>query len=159
LVLQALRSTSAFAVPKAELVGQGLRLVAADDPKRDADTVRYVLAGAEVNQAVWVLHGRGDAGAFSEENWKALPDAMRSQLQVFHESRPLLRALLSMRADLAPDVKGPAEDVLLRLHEDPEGQEILAQTTGITRFERLTPKDRADLRQWESVLRAVGSDR
>ena len=69
LVLQAIRSTSAFALPRAELTRAGLRLVAADDAAADPKAVRYVLALAEVNQAVWVLHAKGDAGAFNEGDW------------------------------------------------------------------------------------------
>ena len=73
LVLQVLRSTSAFALPKAELESAGLTLAPADDLRSRPSDVKYVLARAEINQAVWVLHGRGDAGAFHEGNWAALP--------------------------------------------------------------------------------------
>ena len=104
LVLQALRSTSAFALPKAELERAGLALVPADDPRAGPAHVRYVLALAEINQAVWVLHGKGDAGAFNEGDWSALPERIRSQLRVFHETRPIVRGLLSFRAGLAPRV-------------------------------------------------------
>ena len=156
LVLQALRSTSAFAVPKAELAARGMRVLPNDDPRPDAKAVRYVLAGAEVNQAVWVLHGRGAAGAFNEGDWQALPEGVRSQLRIFHETRPLLRALLSLRTKLDPAIRARAEEVLLHLDGDAEGREILARTTGITRFERLTPRDRDGLRQSEAVLRGAG---
>ena len=88
LVLQALRSTSAFALPKAELERAGLLLVPADDLRARPEDVRYVLALAEINEAVWVLHGKGDAGAFNEGDWAALPEKVRSQLRVFHETAP-----------------------------------------------------------------------
>lgn len=158
LVLQALRSTSAFAVPKAELAARGIRLLPNDDPRPDAKAVRYVLASSEVNQAVWVLHGRGAAGAFNEGDWQALPQAVRSQLRVFHETRPLLRALLSMRTQVDPAVRARAEEVLLHFDGDAEGRDVLAKTTAITRFERLTPSDRDGLRQWEAVLRGAGGN-
>jgi phosphonate transport system substrate-binding protein len=153
LVLQVLRSTSAFALPKAELARAGIPLVPADDPHAGRDNVRYVLALAEINQAVWVLHGRGDAGAFHEGNWAALPERIRSQLRIFHETRPIVRALLSIRSGLAARRRRALVDTLLTLHEDAAGQAALERASGVTRFERLTPADRRELRGWAPTLR------
>jgi phosphonate transport system substrate-binding protein len=154
LVLQVLRSTSAFALPQAELTRAGLSLVAGDDPRATRDQVRYLLAEAEVNQAVWVLRGRGDAGAFSEANWAALPERIRSQLRVFHETGAILRGLLSLRAGLDPRVRRLSIEALEALETDAAGREALAQAAGITSFEPLTAADRRSLREWASVLRA-----
>jgi phosphonate transport system substrate-binding protein len=153
LVLQAPRSTSAFAMPRAELARAGLTLVAADAAGADPRAVRYVLAGAELNQAVWVLHGRGDAGAFNDGDWAALPPRIRDDLRIFHTTRPLLRALLSYRTGLAPGPRQALEDLLLVLPGDREGRAALATATGITAFERLTAADRSSLRAWEAMLR------
>ena len=153
LVLQALRSTSAFALPKAELESAGLAVVPADDPRAGRAQVRYVLALAEINQAVWVLHGKGDAGAFNEGNWSALPEKIRSQLRVFHETRPIVRGLLSFRAGLDPRVRRLAAEALQGLDDDEPGRAALARAAGVTRFEPLSARDRQDLRGWAVVLR------
>ena len=153
LVLQVLRSTSAFALPKAELERAGLAIVPADDPRAGPAHVRYVLALAEINQAVWVLHGKGDAGAFNEGDWSALPERIRDQLRVFHETRPIVRGLLSFRAGLSPRVRRLAEEALLGLDDDDPGRDALALAAGITRFEPLTAGDRQGLRGWAAVLR------
>jgi phosphonate transport system substrate-binding protein len=153
LVLQAARSTSAFALPKAELERAGISLVSADDHRAGRDDVRYVLALAEINQAVWVLHGKGDAGAFNEGDWAALPDKIRSQLRIFHQSRPILRGLLSFRAGLDARVRRQVEETLLGLHGDEAGRGALARASGVTRFERLSARDRRELQGWASVLR------
>ena len=153
LVLQVLRSTSAFALPKAELARAGIALVPADDPHAGRDNVRYVLALAEINQAVWVLHGKGDAGAFSEGNWAALPEKIRSQLRVFHETRPIVRGLLSFRAGLPATSRRVVEEALLKLDGDEAGRAALDRASGVTRFERLTPADRRELRGWAPTLR------
>ncbi len=157
LVLQALRSTSAFALPRAELERAGIALVPADDPRAGRDDVRYVLALAEINQAVWVLHGKGDAGAFNEGNWAALPEKIRSRLRVFHETRPMVRGLLSFRARLDPKVRRAVEEVLLRLDGDEAGRAALARAAGLTRFERLTAADRRELSGWAPILRPARS--
>jgi phosphonate transport system substrate-binding protein len=153
LVLQALRSTSAFALPKAELERAGIPLVPADDHTARRGEVRYVLALAEINQAVWVLHGKGDSGAFNEGDWAALPDRVRSQLRVFHETRPILRGLVSFHSGLDPRVRRLAEDALMGLAADEPGRAALTQAQGITRFEPLTAGDRKELREWAAVLR------
>jgi phosphonate transport system substrate-binding protein len=153
LVLQALRSTSAFALPKAELERAGLSLAPADDLHARPRDVRYVLALAEINQAVWVLHGRGEAGAFNEGDWAALPEKVRSKLRVFHETAPIVRGLLSFRASLGPETRRLLEATLLELPEDEAGRAALTQAAGLTRFEPLTPQDRRALAAWAPRLR------
>jgi phosphonate transport system substrate-binding protein len=153
LVLQVARSTSAFALPKAELERAGLAVASADDPRSTRRDVRYVLALAEINQAVWVLHGKGDAGAFNEGDWAALPERIRSQLRVFHETPPLVRGLLSFRRSLEPRVRRLAEEALLSLDDDESGRAALAAASGVTRFEPVTAADRGGLRGWAQVLR------
>jgi phosphonate transport system substrate-binding protein len=153
LVLQALRSTSAFALPKAELTRAGLNLVPADDPQAGRDDVRYVLALAEINQPIWVLRGKGDAGAFNEGDWAALPEKIRSQLRIFHETRPIVRGLLSFRPRLDARVRKEVEAALLELDADEAGRAALDQASGLTRFERLTAADRRELRGWAPILR------
>jgi len=155
LVLEALRSTSAFALPVATLERLGIDVVAAAGGGGDRD-VRYVLAGGEINQAVWVVHGRGDAGAFNEGDWDALPTRIRDQLRVFHRSLPILRGLLSFRVGYDSALREQVEEQLLALHRDPSGGDALAGAR-ITRFERLSETDRTQIRDWEGVLRSVAS--
>jgi phosphonate transport system substrate-binding protein len=152
LVLQAIRSTSAFALPRAELTRAGLRLVPADDAAADPAAVRYVLALAEVNQAVWVLHAKGDAGAFSDRDWLGLPDKVRDELRIFANSRPIQRGLVGFRADLAPRTRRALAEVMLGLDADEAGRDALEHAAGITRFERLSPAERRQVLDWVPVL-------
>ena len=101
--------------------------MAADDAAADPKAVRYVLALAEVNQAVWVLHQKGDAGAFNEGDWQALPEKVRAQLRIFERSRPIQRGLIAFRGDLAPATRRAIEDAMLALHQDAAG--LAALTT------------------------------
>lgn len=155
LVLQAERSTSAFAVPRAELARRGIGLVPLGQPAGGRAAAFYILAGAELNQAIWVLNGKGDAGAFNDSDWSRLPEKVRNELAAFHETRPLLRGALSFRVGLDSETKRACEDVLLALHKDAVGQTALASAAGITRFERLTPKDLADIGEWRSALKGA----
>jgi len=159
LVLQAERSTSAFAVPRAELARRGIGTVPSGQAAARRDSVLYLLAGAELNQAIWVLNGKGDAGAFSDSDWAHLPEKVRNELVVFHETRPLLRGALSLRVGLDAEMERACEDVLLGMHKDAAGQGALANAAGITRFERLTPKDLADIGEWRLALKGASAPR
>jgi phosphonate transport system substrate-binding protein len=154
LVLQVLRSTSAFALPRAELARAGIPLVPADDAGADRRSVRYVLALAEVNQAIWVLHGKGDAGAFNEGDWQALPEKVRGQLRVFARSRPIERGLIAFRADLDPALRARIEEAMLGLEQDDSGRAALTRAS-VTGFERLTPAQRQTVLDWAPVLLAT----
>lgn len=154
LVLEAFRSTSAFAIPQAELASRGLAMESADAPSPQPGMVRYLLAGAELNQAVWVAHRRGDAAAFSDGNWQALPENLRGQLRIFHRTREILRGLLSFRKDLDARVRSRVVELLLRMHENPAGRAALERAY-ITRVERLTDADRRGLADWETVLSSL----
>jgi ABC-type phosphate/phosphonate transport system substrate-binding protein len=151
-----MRSTSAFALPRAELARAGIPLVAADEGVADRRSVRYVLALAEVNQAIWVLHGKGDAGAFNEGDWQALPDKVRTQLRVFALSRPIERGLIAFRGDLEPATRGKLEEVMLGLDQDDAGRAALKQAS-VTRFERLSPPQRQAVLEWAPVLLSTRS--
>ena len=159
LVLQAERSTSAFAVPRAELARRGIGLVPLGQPTGGRAEAFYILAGAELNQAIWVLNGKGDAGAFNDSDWTRLPGKVRDELVSFHETRPLLRGALSFRVGLDGETKRACEEVLLSLDKDPAGQAALTSAGGITRFERLTPRDLADIGEWRLALKGVSGPR
>ena len=154
LVLQAERSTSAFAVPRAELAKHGIALAPAGQTGAPKGAAFYILAGAELNQAIWVLNGQGDAGAFNDSDWARLPEKVRGELRAFHQTRPLLRGILSLRSSLAPETKRVCLEMLMGLHQDASGQAALTSAAGITRFERLTAKDLADLGAWRLALKA-----
>ncbi len=159
LVLQAERSTSAFAVPRAELARHGITLVPEGQSAEGRKAAFYILAGAELNQAIWVLNGKGDAGAFNDSDWARLPKKVRDDLVAIHETRPLLRGALSFRVGLDPEMKRACEDVLLSLHDDPAGRTSLASAAGITRFERLTARDHAAIGEWRLALKGVNGPR
>jgi hypothetical protein len=45
------------------------------------------------------------------------------------------------------------EEALLKLDADETGRAALERAAGVTRFERLTPADRRELRGWAPILR------
>lgn len=151
LALASPRSTTAYALPKIILRQQGFDVQLVGTRRGGADSVRYVLAAAETNQAYWVDRGRADAGAFSTEDWEALPRGLRQRLSVIHTTEPILHWLLSARTGLPSAVVEAVQTVFLKMHTSDEGIQALQQAGRISRFDRLSRDDLATMREWRVV--------
>lgn len=146
------RSTSAYFVPLETLRAEGLTVSAAEEDRLAPNTVRYVLAGSELNQAYWVSAGRADAGAFNNGDWDRVPESVRRDLRVIHRTRSLLRWLVSFSDALDPQIRAAVTDALLDMHQNPEGRAALEEAEQIARFEVLTDEDRENLAYWSKML-------
>jgi phosphonate transport system substrate-binding protein len=158
LVFESPRSTSAHALPKAFLRQQGFTLFPADHAAIPADAIRYVFAGAELNQAYWVLHGKGDAAAFNDGDWERLPPPLRAQLRIIAQTPTLLRMLFSFRRGVSEATQTAIETALVGMHDDPAGSEALLAASNISKFERLTAADNDQLAAWRTLLIAGDGD-
>ncbi len=158
IVFQAPRSTSAYALPKAELLRLGYELCPANDPTGPARAIRYVFANAEINQAFWVLHGKGDAGAFNRGDWNRLPSGVRERLEVIHETPSILRWVVSFRSGLDADTRKTIEAALVALGDRP-GDRTALDGAQIEGFERLTAADRKEMDRWAPLLGRLGIER
>lgn len=152
LVFEAPRSTSAYLLPKAELVGAGLVLAYSDQSGSAPGVVYYRFAGSEENQAYWVERGIADAGAFNNGDWQRLAEPVRNRLRIIHRTRPMLRWLLSFETDLDPAVRSAVSVALVDAEQHDAGREALQQASRISRFEPLSAADRSDLAYWSAVL-------
>jgi phosphonate transport system substrate-binding protein len=117
-------STSAFFVPAAILKRAKFQLRELSSPKEKspAGIIGYVFAGDELSITTWVHRGLVDAGAYHNQNWddqKDAPKAMKKDLKVFYEGKPMPRMIELLRGTLEPNIKARIKKVLLRAHEDP----------------------------------------
>lgn len=154
IVFEAPRSTSAFFVPKTELLAASLKLGAIEDTTLTADAVRYMFAGSELNQAYWVHRGRAASGAFNDGDWERVPEAIKDELKIIHHTRPILRWLFSFTPTIDPGVREAVVSTLLSAHTNELGEEALQQAEQIKMFERLTPSDQENLDYWANVLKS-----
>ena len=155
VAFEAPRSTSAFYVPLATLTAHGLEPVPAEAAARTAESVPYVFADSELNQAYWVQRGKADAGAFNDGDWERTPAHVRDDLRIIYKTQPLPRWLLSFRSDTAQEVRRAVIEVLLEMHRDATGRAALQQAERIARFEHLGAGDREVLDHWRPVLERV----
>lgn len=172
LAFESPRSTSAYDVPRAALIEAGLKL--AEQPgaeptgteltdkeqegEVEADRVRFLFAGSELNQAYWVHAGRAHAGAFNNGDWERVPEAIKPELRIFHRTRPILRWLVSFARSVDPALRAQLIEILIRMHQDPEGRAALAAASRVAKIERLTSADRANLTYWDEALERLEAD-
>jgi phosphonate transport system substrate-binding protein len=134
-------STTAYFVPKAELMAAGLQLRELAAPKQPPPrgSVGYVFAGSENNLVVWVHRGLVAAGAFSDIDWEQsedMPPELKDDFEIFYRSAPLPRALVVVRPGLPPLLEEQIKQALLAADTDAVGMAAL-KARKVTRYDEL----------------------
>ena len=78
---------------------------------------------------VWVHRRLAAAGAFSDIDWdqsEDMPPELKQDLEIFHRSASLPRALVVARHDLPRPAEQGIKRVLLAAAKDPVGAQVLA---------------------------------
>ena len=144
IAFQGTGSTSAYIVPAAALLDQGLQLEILLSPmdRPTPDSVGYVFARSELNIAAWVHKRLVDAGVFSSQDWgdvRRMPPAFRQDMKIIHETPDYPRALEMVRGNLDPRVEARLREVLLEAANDPAAREAMNLFFRTTRFLPVDP--------------------
>ncbi|MBI5894007.1 MAG: phosphate/phosphite/phosphonate ABC transporter substrate-binding protein [Deltaproteobacteria bacterium] len=157
IVFEDPESTSAYWMPKAELVKNGMTVLPLKDKNPPAmqpnHAVRYVFAEAELNQAFWVAQKKADAGAFNNNDWDELPQKVRGEFRIIHETKPVLRFVASFHPNLPKNIRNAVEDILINMDQNLEGQDALKYAARINKIERLTDNDFKSLEYVKGIMR------
>lgn len=133
-------STSGYLLPKFFLLRNGFKLVERarpDSAQAPAEAVRYFFAYSQVKLLDLVVREAGHAGAFSNQDYEDLDEKKKAEFTVLAQTERLPRHLVSIRADLAPELAARLEKILLGMDSDDEGRRILNQTDHTTKFDML----------------------
>jgi len=150
-------STSAFFVPSAILRKAGFELVELASPteRTPAGKIGYVFAGKELTITTWVHRKLADAGAYHNQNWSKPtdnPEAMKKDLEIIYEGKPMPRMIEMLRVNLDPKIKAKIKEVLLHAHEDPAAQEALrAYGPETAKFDEFKGKTKEELEEAMSL--------
>jgi phosphonate transport system substrate-binding protein len=141
-------STSGHFLPKHYLTRKGFKFTDKSrfNPNALPTDVGYLFVGSQEKVVEWVLAKKAAAGAFSNDDYARLDAKKRSALTILAETERLPRHLLSVRKNFPPPLADRLEKLLLAMHEDAEGQEILKRSDDTTKFD-LLPEGDAGLRR------------
>ena len=141
-------SSSGYLMPKLFLSRNGYKLVEKKgyDPNTTGTEIQYSFAYLRSKLIEAVLTKQVAAGAISDDDYNGLDEKRKSAMAILAHTERLPRHLLSVRSDLAPQLVGQLNDVLVAMHDDAEGQRILKKTDQTTKFDVL-PGGEAALRK------------
>ena len=151
-------STSGYFLPKLLLFEK--RFQVAEKPDLSAKVlggeIGYILAGSEKNVVKLVLEEKVAAGAISNDDYASLDETSRARLSILVESRSVPRHLVSVRRNLPEAVIKRLKEILLSMDQDDEGQKILRQTDGTTKFDALPGGEEAFRRKLNDLYHLRG---
>ena len=141
-------STSGYLMPKLFMSRNGYKLVEKKsyDPNAGATDVQYSFAYLRSKLIEAVLTQQVAAGAISDDDYNGLDEKRKSAMVILAQTERLPRHLVSVRSDLDPQIVGKLTDLLVAMHDDPEGQRILKKTDETSKFDPL-PGGEAALRK------------
>jgi phosphonate transport system substrate-binding protein len=148
-------STSGYFLPKLFLLKKGFSVVekAGLGAKVAAGEIGYIFAETDKNIVNLVLQRKAAAGAISNDDYAGLDDKSKTLISSLGESESMPRQLVSVRKDLPEPVVKRLKEILLKMHEDEEGQKILRQTDNTTKFDALPGGAEAVRRKLVEVYR------
>jgi phosphonate transport system substrate-binding protein len=148
-------STSGYFLPKLLLFEK--RFPVTERPNLSAKVsggeIGYIFAGTENNVVQLVREEKVAAGAISNDDYANLDETSKGGLAVLVESAPVPRHLVSVRRTLPEAVTKRLKETLLSMHQDDEGQKILRQTDGTTKFDTLPGGEEAFRRKLNDLYR------
>jgi phosphonate transport system substrate-binding protein len=134
-------STSAYFLPKAELIKRGYIL---NEKKGPGDSVSqaeigYYFAGGDRLMFKDVAEGRADAGAQNEVDITRLTATNKDDYRFIFKTIDVFRHVFMVRGGLDPMIKEALKTILLEMDETPEGREVLEKFKKTTKFTAFEP--------------------
>ena len=141
-------STSGYFLPHSFLTRKGFTFTDKNrfDPYASPQDIRYVFAYSQEQLLDWVFARKAAAGAFSDDDYAHLEKQKRSEIAILAQTEQLPRHLVSVRKDFSPLLADRLQKILLSMHENEQGRQILKQIDDTTKFD-LLPEGDAGLRR------------
>jgi phosphonate transport system substrate-binding protein len=132
-------STSGYFLPKFFLQRNGFKLAPASGPggRVSASEIGYVFANGVDRLYEMIFTGQVAAVTISDDDFAALDEKRKSQLNILAQTELLPRHLVSVRKDLAQQESERLAGLLQAMHEDVEGRRILQKADNTTKFDPL----------------------
>lgn len=152
-------STSGYLLPKLFLLKKGFSVV--EKPTAEAKVasqeIGYIFADSDKKIVDLVMQEKVAAGAFSSDDYATLDNNVKSSISIIGESESVPRHLVSVRKDLSEPVRLKLKEVLLSMHQDSQGQDILRKTDNTTKFDSLPGGEEAVRKKLVELYRPRGA--
>ena len=155
LAFQESYSTSGFLVPASMLLLADIRLYQTDEVKAiEPDRIGYLFSGDEENTLAMLRKQIVDAGAISSQDYDQLPDDVKAEFRVIHESVNIPRKLASIRPGFDPKLLDEVTRVLVAI--DDEDRRVMVEAGGWNwEFVALDDQSRSSLAIVEDMIMTV----
>jgi phosphonate transport system substrate-binding protein len=100
-----------------------------------------------------VLQKKVAAGAFSNDDFAHVSDASKASISMLGETESVPRHLVSVRKDVPEPIVTRLRKILLSMHQDKEGQDILRKADNTTKFDSLPGGEEMVRRQLVELYR------
>ena len=132
-------STSGYFLPKFFLQRNGFKLAPASGPGGpvSASEIGYVFANGVDRLYEMIFTRQVAAVTISDDDFAALDEKRKSQLNILAQTEMLPRHLVSVRKDFAQPESDRLAGLLQAMHEDVEGRRILQNADNTTKFDPL----------------------
>ena len=132
-------STSGYFLPKLFLFKKGFSVAEKTslEAKVSANEIGYIFAGTDTNMINLVLQKKIAAGAFSNDDFAHVSDTSKASISMLGETESVPRHLVSVRKDVPEPIVTRLRKILLSMHQDKEGQDILRKADNTTKFDSL----------------------
>lgn len=153
-------STSSYVLPAAALLREGIELDVLLSPldRPAPGRVGYLFSRREENILTWVQKRLVDAGAFSNldlEFAEQRHPGISADLEIFHRTRDVPRAIEVVAPGLAPAVRERLREVLLAAGDDPAATATLARFFGTRRFLPIDEQSEQELGELRADIELV----
>ena len=135
IVFEAPESTSGYLLPKAHLIQNGISF----DTNTEND-LKYVFSGTDETTSTWIIAEISDIGVMANIDYDKLPEITKSQLRVIDRTIDVPRHLVLQRSDLDSALSENIKIILLNMHKDPTGIEILKEFKNTAKYTEIKNK-------------------
>jgi phosphonate transport system substrate-binding protein len=148
-------STSGYFLPKLFLLKKGFSVTekGSREAKVSAGEIGYIFADTDKNMVNLVVQRKIAAGAFSNDDFAHVDGTSKASISILGETESMPRHLVSVRKDLAEPVIKRLKEILLGMHQNKEGQNILEKADDTTKFDSLPGGEERVRRQLVELYR------